>query len=284
MFNKATLAAWFLGGSLVAASPFAVAIVAPSTDSGLFSGAIADAGNPELEIDFRLDNTLAAVGSLGEVGYGATARTDFGVNRAFAQVVGGDPFEGPFVGAVSVWADKFTVTDPGGASGAFSAQVSVTVSGTLSGADYAEGGYALFALTQQQAQDILNGGGEFLYDQFIFGLPNDPAYGSPIIIEERFSDESPVSGTFVLTGTVHGTYGEAFYLVSVLNVYAEEDGLIDASNSAVFGISVPTGTSLATDSTTVYAQAVPEPETTALLLAGLAFVAVIASRQRQRSA
>ncbi|MFO1322360.1 MAG: PEP-CTERM sorting domain-containing protein [Burkholderiales bacterium] len=281
MFHFRSTTAAVFGGALFTLSSLASAVtVAPGTEHGLLSGAIGVVLDASPVIDLKLDDTEATVGAIGELGYLARARTEYGVNHGYAQVVDGSAADGPAVGALSVWADKFVVSGPGGATGAFAAPVSVTISGTLGAADYADGGYALYSLTEAQAQAILNGGEEFVFDQFVYGLPTDPAYGTPVITDFRSSETSPGSDGFVLTGTVQGNYGEAFYLVSVLNLYAEQNGLVDASNSAVFGITAPVGASLATSSGTLYTAAVPEPGTYALVLAGLVFVATTAARRR----
>jgi hypothetical protein len=271
------LAACF-GAALLATSPLASAVMA-IPQSALFSGALVDLDGglePVLGMDFKYDTSVAEV--IGaELGYHSKAASDYGINKAYSKVTGGSFTNGPFTGAVSAWADSFTVT---GGSGTFTADVSVTLSGQFGPGAYAEAAYGLFAISSEMYGEILNGGDEFVFDLMVTGLPMGSGFQEIILLGTSSDDGDSEPGSFTAMGQVQGTYGEAFYLLSVLGTYAEEDGEIDMFNTAVFGILGPAGSDVLTGSGTPYAPAVPEPETYALCAVGLALV--YAARRRHR--
>lgn len=270
-----------LGATLLATSPLASAVQAVP-QSGLFAGAIADIDtglDPLIDIDFKYDTTVAEVSNL-EIGYHSKAASDYGINKAYSKVEGGHPLFGPFTGAISAWADSFTVT---GGSGEFTTDVSVTLSGQFGAGTYSEAAYGLFAVSSELYGAVLNGGDEFVFDLLVSGLPTEAGY-QKIITLSASSDEGDTSpGSFTTTGQVHGTYGQTFYLLSVLATYAEQDGEINMFDTATFGLSGPAGSEVLTGSGTPYAPAVPEPATYAMCAVGLALI-FGARRARQRNA
>ncbi len=88
----------------------------------------------------------------------------------------------------------------------------------------------------------------------------------------------------VFTTEVPFTYGETFSIASVLFGFANDTGSLSAMNSAHFGISVldNAAATVTTGSGMVYAAAVPEPQTQAMLLAGLAVLACAMRRGSSR--
>lgn len=271
-----------LGAALLSTSPVASAVEA-IPQSALFSGAFVDIdseGGPSADFDFKFDTTVAeAINS--ELGYHSKAASDYGINKAYSKVEGGSTLFGPFAAAVSAWADSFTVT---GGSGDFTTDVSVTLSGQFGSGSYSEAAYGLFAVSSDLYGQVLDGGSEFVFDLIFNGLPTEPGYQEVIFLGAS-SDEGDYSpGSFTATGQVHGTYGETFYLVSVLATYAEQDGEINMFDTAVFGISGPSGSDLQSGSGTLYSPAVPEPTTYAMCAIGLALIFGAHRRARHRSA
>lgn len=266
-----------LGAALLATSPLASAVVA-LPQSALFAGALADiddGSEPGFAIDFKYDTSVAEVINT-ELGYHSKAATDYGINKAYSKVTGGDFVAGPFTAAVSAWADSFTVT---GGSGDFTVDVSVTLSGQFGSGAYAEAAYGLFAVSSELYGAVVSGGDEFVYELLLNGMPFTPGFQDVIFLGASSEDGDYTPGSFTATGQVQGTYGETFYLVSVLATYAEEDGEIDMFDTAVFGLSGPAGSDVLTGSGTPYAPAVPEPGTYALCAVGLALV--LGARRRR---
>jgi len=266
-----------LGAALLATSPLASAVVAVP-QSALFSGALVDVDDgsePGFGMDFKYDTSVAEVVS-AELGYHSKAATDYGINKAYSKVTGGSVTSGPFTAAVSAWADSFTVT---GGTGDFTADVSVTLSGQFGTGTYAEAAYGLFAVSSDLYGSVLNGGDEFVFDLIVSGLPIGPGFQEVILLGASTDDGDSEPGSFTATGQVEGTYGQTFYLLSVLATYAEEDGEINMFDTAVFGISGPSGSETLTGSGTPYAPAVPEPGTYAMCAIGLALV-FVARRRR----
>lgn len=275
-----SLAACF-GAALLVTSPFASAAVA-IPQSALFSGALVDldgGSEPRIDFDFHYDTTVAEVIS-AELGYHAKAASDYGINKAYSKIEGGNALFGPFAGALSAWADSFTVT---GGSGAFTADVSVTLSGQFGPNAYSEASYGLFAISSDLYGAVLNGGDQFVFDLLFTGLPSGAGFQEIILLGNSSDDGDTAPGSFTATGQVQGTYGETFYLLSVLGTYAEVNGEIDMFSTAVFGISGPIGSDALTGSGTLYAAAVPEPSTYAMCAVGLALILGAQRRARRRS-
>jgi hypothetical protein len=265
-----------LGAALLATSPIASAVVA-GRPGALFSGAgfsVEDGSKVGFDMDFRYNTSVAEVNS-AELGYHSKAASDYGINRAYSKVTGGNLASDSLTAAVSAWADSFTVT---GGSGDFTADVSVTLSGQFGPGTYAEAAYGLFAVTRDLYREILNGRDEFVFDLIVGGLPFPFGFREIIGLRTSSDDGDSEPGSFTATGQVEGTYGQPFYLFSVLTTKAGGDGEIDMFNTAVFGISGPTGSETITGSRTIYAPAVPEPGTYAMCAVGLALL--LAARRR----
>jgi hypothetical protein len=271
-----------LGAALLATSPLASAVQAVP-QSALFSGALVDidgGDDPSIDFEFKFDTTVAEAINT-ELGYHSKAASDYGVNKAYSKVNGGSSLFGPFAYAVSAWADSFTIT---GGSGEFTTDVSVTLSGQFGPGSYSEAAYGLFAVSSEFYGAVLDGGSEFVFELLLAGFPTDPGVQDVIFLGASSEDGDYTPGSFTAIGQVNGTYGETFYLVSVLATYAEEDGEINMFDTAVFGITGPAGGELLTGSGTPYAPAVPEPGTYALCAVGLALIFGAHRRTRQRNA
>jgi len=269
-----------LGAALLATANLASAVVAVP-QSGLFSGALVDFDDgtePAFDFDFTYDTAVAQVGS-PEAGFLSKAMTEYGANRAFSAVSGGDFFDGPFTYAVSAWADRFTMI---GGSGDFVTVVSVTLSGEFAPASYSAAAYGLFAVTADRYEQIVNGGDEFIFDLLVSGPPSEIGYEEIMFLsnDSDFSDPGP--GSFTAYVQLDGTYGQPLYLLSVLATYAEEDGEVDMFSTALFGITGPAGATIETGSGMAYAPAVPEPGTYAMCAAGLAMLFAAHRRNRRR--
>ena len=209
------------------------------------------------------------------------ARAGFGSNGIAAQGNG----SGRGVGVGSIWSDGFTFT---GGTGTLVPPISVRVHGSIAGGT--DMSYALFVSTSPfDLQNIIdafeNGpGGDWnpqvpgalrlLYTAIANGCgdPNVSSNACGHVPIENFA------GSLDLTlheETFPFTYGVTLYLASVFSadVHTLPGGSADFFNSATFGISVPGGATLTTTSNTVYAAAVPEPTSLALLAAAaLGFV------------
>ena len=259
-----------LGAALLATSPLASAVQA-IPQSALFAGALADIDtglDPLVDIDFKYDTTVAEVIN-PELGYHSKAASDYGINKAYSKIEGGSALLGPFTGAISAWADSFTVT---GGSGEFTADVSVTLSGQFGAGSYSEAAYGLFAVSSELYGAVLDGGDDFVQALLQNGLPSAPGYQEVILLGASSDEGDSTPGSFTATGQVHGTYDQTFYLVSVLATYAEQDGEINMFDTAVFGLSGPSGSELLTGSGSLYSPAVPEPGTYAMCAIGLALI------------
>ena len=224
----------------------------------------------------------------------ATARTALGVNRIQVENLAAVDDEflrdnsigGPFAVSISAWTDRFTIT---GGSGRGTAQVSSIITGQFGPKpDPSYGGagnYDLFVGTAAQIASLFARPLEFIVDNELSGAaltleqvvlaPGKTDPGEPLPPQSNFGG--------VLTGAVDFTYGESFYLVSVLSGFANDFGVLNALNSANFGISAPIGATLVSDAGFAYASAVPEPEHWAMLLAGLGIVGWAARRRQQPS-
>ncbi len=193
----------------------------------------------------------------------SSAATSLGVNHAAASGNG----SGGYFGAVSVWSDLFTAT---GASGAGSANVSVTINGSVGAAPFAMGGYALLksdeVLTPEQLYSFLGSGLPAGVDVVMWGTGD--------------SVSNPGALHVVMTGTVAFDYDTPFYLTSVFGVAATGLGSADFSNTAQFGISLNGPGTLTPLSGTAYVAAVPEAHEWALMLAGLGLIGLQARRRR----
>jgi len=213
----------------------------------------------------------------------AMAQTDEGINRVYADnsAAVDDPFlqavsiGGPFSAAVSGWYDQFTVT---GGSGVGTLDVSTQIDGMFGPGGGSGASYFLFVATADQIANF-----SALPLETIVNLV-DNLFNPPMILQFEQNictgscDETnaiPDNGKIhlineTLTGQLDFTYGEPFYLIGAMAAYANEFSSADFYNTAVFGITAPTGASIATTSGVSYpAASVPEPATFSLLGLGL---------------
>jgi hypothetical protein len=200
-------------------------------------------------------------------GFYGKASTVFGQNAAGAFVRGQGELA---VSSFSYWTDLFT---PTGGSGMDTATTSVTLTGTIDPGLLSVAVYALFV-----SSTPLNDDEKLLaaLEEVLLGLtPTDPQAVISTVVSNF--DVTPITAV----GTYSFTYGVPFYFASVLGTFAGFDAGVDLLNTADFGITAP-GT-LMTGSGTVYANAVPEPGTWAMMFAGLALLAFVARRRVARA-
>lgn len=179
--------------------------------------------------------------------------------------------------AVSAWLDGFVVS---GGSGVGTLNLSVQLHGTLY--DPADVNYALLMSNDPNAFSpaaiVADAGAAYI---------NLPSTTPVLLVEVDDTPDYPAgSGAIAFpSGAVNQqfnvnlsfVYGQTFYLASVLDI----GGYGDFYNSASFGIAAPVGATINSLSGTIYpVAAVPEPETYAMLLAGLGLVGWAARRRK----
>lgn len=234
--------------------------------------------NSEIKTDSSIASSVIASGM-------AQAQTDYGVNRVAvdnnvsvdSESLRNTSIGGPFATGISIWTDTFTVT---GREGAGNLSVSATITGQFGpkvGPNYGStGAYYLFVAPLTDVNKILAKPFEFLAKND----PCDVAFTGRVLCLVQ-SVPTPghgwdgeavnAGGAFgdTLTGSLNFNYGESFTLVSVLAGYANDFGILNSFHSAHFGITAPIGSSLVASTSTNYAPAVPEPSTSAMLIAGM---------------
>ncbi|CAH0352517.1 PEP-CTERM sorting domain-containing protein [Aquabacterium sp. CECT 9606] len=198
---------------------------------------------------------------------------------------------GPFAIALSAWTDNFLIT---GGTGSGTVKISANVTGRFGQGYGSGGGYGLWLSTPDELRtevteflstdptawlletiDEPEDGGETLMLSYLANVLK-PGHTDPGLL---VAPGSQFGGVF--TTEVPFTYGESFSIASVLFGFANDTGSLSAMNSAHFGISVlnNAGAIVTTGSGMVYTAAVPEPQTQAMLLAGLAVLAFTALRR-----
>jgi hypothetical protein len=222
----------------------------------------------------RSDGLLVSVGTTSGA---AAAQTAPGVNRvAVESLVAVDDerlrqesIGGPFSVSVSAWTDRFTIN---GGVGRGTALVSASITGQFGpkpDPSYGGGGrYSLFVADSSQIAALFSKPFEFVVNtdlsSAVLSLNQNVLKPGTTDSGESLPPQSPFGRQ--LTGSLDFTYGESFYLVSVLTGYANDFGVLNALNSAHFGINAPVGSTLSADSGFVYASAVPEPASWVLLV------------------
>lgn len=189
---------------------------------------------------------------------------------------------GPFSLALSVWSDGFVMT---GGSGFGTAEVSTTITGQFGGLG-AGGEYSLFYASATDLSNLQSDPIAYLFTHLDNGPSAILTLTQNVVDSSRFTEQNnfPPGSSFggTLTGTVNFTYGETFYLVSMLAGFANDTGSLSALNSAEFGISVAgnPGAQITSSTAAIYPlAAVPEPETYAMMLVGLGLVGFAARRR-----
>jgi hypothetical protein len=248
----------FCTSHALAASPFTYAAYGPPLGD-----------KPPVFLD-DAQSTSGAVSILGSEGQ--QARASFGSNGV-ALPSGLSPNGWGY--AFSAWSDGFVVN---GGSGTGILNFSVQLHGTLFDED------AVFALIMSDNPDAFSPAS--IAEDAFNGFTNIPGTAPVLLVEVAETQEAtPGPGVYsfplgsvdeTFNVNVPFTYGQTFYLASVLDITAQGDFY----NSANFGITAPVGASITSLSGTSYpAAAVPEPETYAMLLAGLGLVGFAARRR-----
>lgn len=264
-------------------------------DAGISASDVLQAHYDYTDSVFLSNTSLAAANGTGN---SARAQTLPGVNRIEVsnsilvtdEHIRETGIGGPFAIALSAWTDDFLIT---GGTGKGTALISANVTGRFGLGRGSGGGYGMWLSTPDELQtevtqflstdptawlletiDEPEDGGETLILSYLANVLK-PGFTDPGL---ALAPGSQFGG--VLMTEVPFTYGESFSIASVLFGFANDTGSLSAMNSAHFGISVLNNVDAAvtTSSGVAYAAAVPEPETQAMLLAGLAVLACSARR------
>jgi hypothetical protein len=276
---RGALAAALLAGHLAHAAPptpFTYGVV------DLFdavSGTRAEASSPADPVTVTDGTPPEASGSV---------RTGFGSNGFAVEAPAG--LRG--AGAGSIWSDGFRVAGSGTGTLALSVQIEGSIAGGAdmfydlfaSGAAFdAQAIVAVYDSTDYDRQ--LPGAVRLLHTAVASGCGGPSASAACGHVPfENFQGAFNVT----LTGTFQFTYGQDYYLASVLGGDVSDNGpggQASFLNSARFGISVLTGGQLESLAGPPggYAAAVPEPTAWLLLCAGIAFLAVTGRRRVARA-
>ena len=233
-----------------ASSPFLYAIAGYTDPSGIDSSTetVATSGS-----------AIAAFSGPG----GSTARADFGSIGYKYTSTGSNTASWPF----GVSSDGFVIS---GSSGTGTIHLSASIHGSAGG-DWDQG-YSLFVSSSPFSL-------EAVLEQWYAEAANCPpdtgcdydihAEGATRLLNRIVNNgDSPANA--ILTADLEFEYGTPFYLLAFFG--GDGNAGVDFYNSAAFGLSAPFGASVSTLSGAVYAAAVPEPTTMALVLFCLAAV------------
>lgn len=244
----------------------------------------------------------AGMATASGAGNAAKAQASYGVNRVGVsnsiavtdEHIRETGIGGPFAIAMSAWTDDFVVT---GGTGAGTALISVRVTGRFGDGYGSSGGYGMWLSTPEALRSEVT---EFLRTDptaWLIETLDEPEDGDETLIVSYLANvlkpghtdpglSLPGGSSFggVFTAEIQFRYGEPFSLASVLFGSANDFGSLSAMDSAHFGISVPKNANaiVVSSSGTVYAAAVPEPVTPALMVSGLAVILAFAARKDRR--
>jgi len=229
------------------------------TSSGYFS-----------EGDSSPDGSMVAL-DLNRKGYGyqaeASSRTGQAEARAETKWITGSGYGNSSASATSSWSDWFVIS---GGTGLGTASFASVLDGKLASGKNGSAGYSL---------DIGYTTGAYCYYGYY-------ACGEADQNQTLFSQTSSLSGKgkSVLSQDIEGEfsfeYGKAFQLTATLNAYAANGGMADFTLASLGNsLALPAGSSLL-NASGLYAQAVPEAETYAMMLAGLGLVGFAVARRR----
>lgn len=239
--------------------------------------------------DTKTDGSIAYASILSGT---AKSQATYGVNRVAVdnntpvddEFLRAKSIGGPFAVSISVWTDTFTIS---GGTGSGTASISSVISGQFgpkNGTSYGgSGSYYLFLASSSEVASLLAKPFEFMVSHDLSTNPSTPNNLLSIdqnVLKPGYSDpgqDVAPGGQFggTLTGELHFNYGESFTLVSVLGGYANDFGVLNAFNSAHFGITPPIGSALTTASKTDYIAAVPEPSSIVMLICGLSLISLL---------
>jgi hypothetical protein len=254
--------------------PPAAALNAPSASSSVNGSMSYYAGTSSgyfNESDSSPDGSMVAL-DMNRKGYGyqaeAASQTGQAEARAETKWITGSGYGNSTASATSSWGDWFVIS---GGTGLGTASFTSVLDGKLASGKNGSAGYSL---------DIGYTTGAYCYYWYT-------ACGEADQSQTLFSQSSSLlgKGKSVLSQDIEGEftfeYDKAFRLTATLNAYASNGGtadftLVSLGNS----LSLPAGSSLLSASG-LYAQAVPEAETYAMMLAGMGLVGFAAARRRQ---
>ena len=222
------------------------------------------------ENDSSPDGSTVAL-DLNRKGYGyhaeASAQTGHARARAETTWITGSGYSSSSASASSTWSDWFVIS---GGTGTATASFASDLNGVLASSTNASAGYSL---------NISYSTGAYCYWWY-------NACGEADMDQSLFSQTSSLSGKgkSTLSQKVEGeftfAYDKAFQLTATLTTNAANGGMVDLTlESLGNSLKLPQGASLLSTSG-MYIQAVPEPETYGMMLAGLGLVCLTARRRR----
>ena len=215
-----------------------------------------------------------------------TYRASLG-NAGFASAVSGNADRE--VAGGTIWSDGFTVT---GNTGQGSLSLSSHIDGSLFGSS--EVFYALYASSKPFSLDTIltavgkaNGFWRVELTDSVRLLFTGAVNGCDLSNSYRNCGHLPYhnyhgSLDITTTSNIQFTYGVPIYVASIFGGGSIYNGSASFLNSATFGITAPTASTLTSISGAVYAAAVPEPSAWVLLLSALAIGPVLLRRNRYK--
>lgn len=242
---------------------------ASSSVSGSMSYYVGTGSGYFSESDSSPDGSMVTL-DLNRKGYGyqaaASSQTGQAEVRAETKWITGSGYGNSSASATSSWSDWFVVS---GGTGLGTASFASVLDGKLASAKNGSAGYSL---------DIGYTTGAYCYGYYACGEADQS--------QTLFSQTSSLSGKgkSVLSQDIEGEfsfeYDKAFQLTATLSAYAANGGMADFTLASLgSSLALPAGSSLLNASGS-YAQAVPEAETYAMMLAGLGLVGFAVARRR----